>query len=125
MLAGRGELGRFDVSRQHDARFTFLSINLGKCGITLDLKDPVDYSYALTLAARADVLIDNFRSPDVLSRPGFDYFGVLMPVNPTLVYLQSSSFQGRGPLWALTSFEWVAQALSGFSGATGTVREHE
>jgi crotonobetainyl-CoA:carnitine CoA-transferase CaiB-like acyl-CoA transferase len=117
----RGELGRFDVSRKHDAGFTFLSTNLGKYGIRLDLKNPVDYSYALTLLARADVLIDNFRSPDVLRRLGFDYFDVLRPVNPTLVYLQSSSFQGRGPLRALTSFEWVAQALSGFSGGTGSL----
>jgi crotonobetainyl-CoA:carnitine CoA-transferase CaiB-like acyl-CoA transferase len=116
----RGEIGRFDVSRKHEAGFTFLSTNLGKYGITLDLKDPIDYSYALTLIGRADVLIDNFRSPDVLRRLGFDYFDVLKPVNPALVYLQSSSFQGRGPLRALTSFEWVAQALSGFSGATGS-----
>jgi crotonobetainyl-CoA:carnitine CoA-transferase CaiB-like acyl-CoA transferase len=116
----RGEIGRFDVSRKHDAGFTFLSTNLGKYGITLDLKDPIDYSYALTLMARADVLIDNFRNPDVLGRLGFDYVDVLRAVNPALVYLQSSSFQGRGPLRALTSFEWVAQAVSGFSGATGS-----
>jgi crotonobetainyl-CoA:carnitine CoA-transferase CaiB-like acyl-CoA transferase len=116
----RGEIGRFDVSRKHDAGFTFLSTNLGKYGVTLDLKDPIDYSYALTLIGRADVLIDNFRSPDVLRRLGLDYFDVLEPINPALVYLQSSSFQGRGPLRALTSFEWVVQAMSGFSGATGS-----
>src|SRR6516165_4424046 len=61
----RGEIGRFDVSRKHGAGFTFLSTNLGKYGVTLDLKDPIDYSHALTLIGRADVLIDNFRSPDV------------------------------------------------------------
>jgi crotonobetainyl-CoA:carnitine CoA-transferase CaiB-like acyl-CoA transferase len=117
----RGEIGRFDVSRKRGAGFTFLSTNLGKYGVTLDLKDPVDYSYAVTLIARADVLVDNFRSPDVMRRLHLDYFDVLKPVNPALVYLQSSSFQGRGPLQALTSFEWVAQALSGFAGATGSV----
>jgi crotonobetainyl-CoA:carnitine CoA-transferase CaiB-like acyl-CoA transferase len=116
----RGEIGRFDVSHKRDAGFTFLSSNLGKYGVTVDLKDPVDYSYALTLIGRADVLIDNFRSPNVLRRLGLDYFDVLEPVNPALVYLQSSSFQGRGPLRALTSFEWVVQAMSGFSGATGS-----
>jgi crotonobetainyl-CoA:carnitine CoA-transferase CaiB-like acyl-CoA transferase len=117
----RGEIGRFDVSRKRGAGFTFLSTNLGKYSVTLDLKDPGDYSYALALIARADVLVDNFRSPDVMRRLRLDYFDVLKPVNPALVYLQSSSFQGRGPLQALTSFEWVAQALSGFAGATGSV----
>jgi crotonobetainyl-CoA:carnitine CoA-transferase CaiB-like acyl-CoA transferase len=116
----RGEIGRFDVSRKHDAGFTFLSTNLGKYGVTLDLKDPIEYRYALSLIARADALVDNFRSPAVMQRLGFDYFEVLKPANPGLVYLQSSSFQGRGPLQALTSFEWVAQALSGFAGATGS-----
>src|SRR5215472_9788253 len=88
----RGEIGRFDVSRKHGAGFTFLSTNLGKYGVTLDLKDPGDYSYALALIRRADILMDNFRSPDVLSRLGLDYFDVLKQVNPALVYLQSSSF---------------------------------
>jgi crotonobetainyl-CoA:carnitine CoA-transferase CaiB-like acyl-CoA transferase len=115
----RGELGRFDVSRKHDAGFTFLSTNLGKYGVTLDLKDRIDHSYAQALIARADVVIDNFRSPDVMRRLGLDYFDTLRHINPGLVYLQSSSFQGRGPLRDLTSFEWVAQALSGFAGATG------
>ena len=116
----RGELGRFDVSRKHDAGFTFLSTNLGKYGVTLDLKDHIDHSYVLALIARADVVIDNFRSPDVMRRLGLDYFDRLKHLNPGLIYLQSSSFQGRGPLRALTSFEWVAQAVSGFAGATGS-----
>ena len=115
----RGELGRYDVSRKHDAGFTFLSTNLGKFGVVLDARDPVDYGYTLGLVARADIVIDNFRSPDVMRRLGLDYFDVLRRVNPALVYIQSSSFQGRGPLRDLTSFEWVAQALSGFAGLTG------
>jgi crotonobetainyl-CoA:carnitine CoA-transferase CaiB-like acyl-CoA transferase len=65
------------------------------------------------------VLIDNFRSPDVMRRLGLDYFDVLRPTNPDLVYLQASSFQGRGPLHRFPSFEWAAQALSGYAGATG------
>jgi CoA:oxalate CoA-transferase len=115
----RGELGRFDNSRKHGVGFTFLSTNLGKYGMVLDFKDPGDYSDMLTLVARADVLIDNFRNPEIMARLGLDYFDVLRQVNPALVYLQSSSFQGRGPLRDVKSFEWVAQALSGFAGATG------
>ena len=115
----RGELGRFDVSRKHGAGFTFLSTNLGKYGIVLDFKNPEDYSYACALIGRADVLIENFRSPAVMRRLGLDYFTVLRSLNPRLVYLQSSSFQGRGPFRDLTSFEWAAQALSGFAGTTG------
>ena len=36
----RGDLGRFDVSRKHDAGMTFLSTNVGKYGLVLDCKDP-------------------------------------------------------------------------------------
>ena len=46
---------------------------------------------------------------------------MLKPANPKLVYLQSSSFQGRGPLQDLPSFEWVAQAVGGFAGVTGSL----
>jgi crotonobetainyl-CoA:carnitine CoA-transferase CaiB-like acyl-CoA transferase len=116
----RGEIGRYDTSRKHGGGFTFLSTNLGKYGIVLDFKDPVDHEHALGLVTRADVVIDNFRSPDVMRRLGLDYFDVLRRVNPTLVYLQSSSFLGRGPFSSLPSFEWAAQATSGFTGSTGT-----
>jgi formyl-CoA transferase len=115
----RGDLGRFDVSRRADAGFTFLSTNLGKYGVVLDLKDRLDHAYALALIARADVLIDNFRNPDVMRRLGLDYFDVLRSVSPGIVYLQASSFQGRGPFRDFPSFEWAAQAMSGFAGATG------
>ncbi len=115
----RGDLGRFDVSRKHGAGMTFLSTNVGKYGLVLDCKDPSERAYALALVARADVLVDNSRHPDVMRRLGLDYFDVLKPANPELVYLQSSSFQGRGPLQDLPSFEWVAQAVSGFAGVTG------
>jgi formyl-CoA transferase len=115
----RGELGRYDVSRKHDAGLTFLSTNLGKFGVVLDIKEASDRDYALGLLSRADVLIDNFRNPEVMRRLGLDYFDVLRPVNPGLVYLQASSFQGRGSLKDFPSFEWAAQAISGFAGATG------
>jgi crotonobetainyl-CoA:carnitine CoA-transferase CaiB-like acyl-CoA transferase len=115
----RGDLGRFDVSRKHDAGMTFLSTNVGKYALVLDCKDPGERAYALALIARADVVVDNSREPDVMRRLGLDYFDVLKPANPKLVYLQSSSFQGRGPLQGLPSFEWVAQAVGGFAAVTG------
>ena len=119
----RGELGRFDVSRKHGAGMTFLSTNLGKFGVIFDLKDPLDRAYTLDLLARADVVVDNFRSPEVMQRLGLDFFDVMRPINPGLVYVQSSSFQGLGPLKDFPSFEWAAQALSGFAGATGRIGE--
>jgi CoA:oxalate CoA-transferase len=115
----RGDLGRFDVTRKGGTGHTFLSTNLGKYGVIVDFKDPLERAQGLALIARADVLIDNFRNPDVMRRLGLDYFDVLRSTNPRLVYLQASSFQGRGPLRGYPSFEWAAQAVSGFAGSTG------
>jgi CoA:oxalate CoA-transferase len=97
---------------------TFLGNNLTKRGIVLDLKSPNDRETALRLVVTADVLIENFRSPEVLERLGLGY-PVLSSVNPRLIYLQSSAYGPRGPMKGMTSNEWFAQASSGATSVTG------
>ena len=53
----------------------YLGVNRNKRSIALDLKDDADVRVARTLAARADVVIENFR-PGGLTRFGLDYDAV-------------------------------------------------
>ena len=50
------------------AGHTFLGNNIGKRGIILDLKNDADRATALELVKTADVLMENFRSPEILER---------------------------------------------------------
>src|SRR5919112_245138 len=73
----------------------YLGVNRNKRSIALDLKEPDDLSVAQALAARADVLIENFR-PGGLARYRLDYAAVAA-VNPGIVYASISGF-GSGPV---------------------------
>jgi CoA:oxalate CoA-transferase len=114
-----GDATRFSWPRMGGTGMTYLSNNVGKFGVVLDLKEPRDKRRAISLISRADVLIENFRSPEVMTRLGLDYFDVLSKVNPGLIYLQSSAFGSSGPWNGMVSFEWIAQAACGFAGSTG------
>ena len=62
----------------------FSRVNRGKESVALDLKDPADLAVARGLAARADVLIENYR-PGVLDRLGLGATELLQR-SPGLVY---------------------------------------
>ncbi len=97
---------------------TFLGNNLGKRGVMLDLKDEAGRAQALRLIASADVLVENFRSPEVMRRLGLGY-ELLRAHNPRLIYLQSSAYGPRGPMHGMTSNEWFTQAAAGLTSVTG------
>lgn len=73
----------------------FFAINAGKRDISIDLRKPEGVRLALDLAARADVLIENFR-PGVMERLGLGY-DTLKAINPGLIMLSISGFGQGGP----------------------------
>ncbi|MBV9378267.1 MAG: CoA transferase [Alphaproteobacteria bacterium] len=85
--------------------------NRGKRSLALDLKAPAAREIAVTLAARADVVIEGFR-PGVAARLGLGY-DELRARNPGLLYLSVSGFGHDGPYAALPCTDSVAQAFSG------------
>jgi len=90
-----GELGRtmpFSVRGQSGY---YLQQNMGKKGLCVDLKDPRGRDLVRRLAARSDVLVENFR-PGVLDRLGLGY-GDLVALNPSLVYCSISAYGRLGP----------------------------
>ena len=100
------------------AGHTFNGNNIGKRGIILDLKQAADIEIAKDLARSADILLENFRSPEILERLGLGW-DRLQELNPRLTYLQSSAWGPVGPMVGKPSFEWVTQAFGGFTSVTG------
>lgn len=94
----------------------YLSINRNKHSVVLDLKDPADRATAQALAARADVLVENFMT-GTLARFGLDE-PTVRTVNPGLVYCSITGFGDRGGA-ALGGYDLLIQATSGLMSLTG------
>jgi crotonobetainyl-CoA:carnitine CoA-transferase CaiB-like acyl-CoA transferase len=94
----------------------YLGINRNKRSIALDLRRPEDLAVARELAARADVLIENFK-PGGLRGFELDYESV-SAANPGVVYASISGF-GTGAGAAIPGYDLMVQAMSGLMTLTG------
>ena len=92
--------------------------NFNKRGIVLDAGKPAGRAALLTLAARADVLVENFRH-GVMHKLGLDY-ATLHALNPRLVYCSITGFGTEGPMKHKAATDSVVQAFSGMAVANGT-----
>ncbi len=95
----------------------YLSVNRGKKSIVVDLKTEAGVALVRDLAAKCDVLIENYR-PGVMDRLGLGY-SALSALNPRLIYCAISGFGMTGPLRDRPSFDIVLQALSGALSVNG------
>ncbi|MFC3448487.1 CaiB/BaiF CoA transferase family protein [Amycolatopsis speibonae] len=95
----------------------FFAVNRGKRSVTLDLKDPRGRDAARRLAARADVVVENFL-PGTMDRLGLGY-EELAEGNPGLVYVSATGFGQTGPDSSRKGYDTVFQALSGIMAMTG------
>ena len=89
----------------------FLSVNRGKRSIVIDLKSEQGLQLARDLAAKCDILVENYR-PGVMDRLGLGY-AALSAINPRLIYCAISGYGQYGPLKDRPSFDIVLQAMSG------------
>jgi CoA:oxalate CoA-transferase len=96
----------------------FLSMNRNKRSIVLDLKRPQDMEVLRALAARADVLVENFR-PGTMEKLGIGYES-LKADNPGLICCSLSGFGSEGPYRDRPALDPVIQAMSGLMQLTGT-----
>jgi crotonobetainyl-CoA:carnitine CoA-transferase CaiB-like acyl-CoA transferase len=95
----------------------YLGVNRNKRSVALDLKDDGDVALAQALAARADVLIENFR-PGGLDRFGLGYDDV-SAANPGIIYASISGFGTTERGRALPGYDLIVQAMSGLMSLTG------
>ena len=95
----------------------WVAVNAGKRSITLDLKKPKAIEIVKRLAAKADVVMENFR-PGVMDKLGIGY-ETLKAINPRLIYCAVSGFGQVGPNAKTAAFDGMIQAMSGLMSITG------
>lgn len=99
----------------------FQNLHRNKRAMTLNLKDPQGLAVFKRLAAKADVVVENFR-PDVKARLGIDYES-LRAINPGIVYGSISGFGQDGPYHKRPGFDQIAQGMGGLMSITGAPGE--
>jgi crotonobetainyl-CoA:carnitine CoA-transferase CaiB-like acyl-CoA transferase len=102
---------------QGDDAAYFLSVNRNKRGLSVNMKDPAGRDIVRRLAARSDILVENFR-PGTAARLGVGY-AELARHNPGLIYASISGYGQTGPSAELPGYDAVAQAVSGMMSVTG------
>jgi crotonobetainyl-CoA:carnitine CoA-transferase CaiB-like acyl-CoA transferase len=95
----------------------YLCANRGKQSIALDLKTPEGRQIVLDLAARADVVVENFRAGTV-ERLGIGYEDI-RKINPGVVYCAISGYGQTGPERDRPGYDFIMQAESGLMSITG------
>jgi crotonobetainyl-CoA:carnitine CoA-transferase CaiB-like acyl-CoA transferase len=94
------------------------SCNRGKRSITADFEDAEDMARVRSLAAHADVIIENFKTGG-LKRYGLDYQS-LKALNPKLIYCSITGFGQTGPYAPRAGYDYLIQAMGGLMSITGT-----
>ena len=95
----------------------FQNVHRNKRGITLNLKSAEGVAILKRLAARADILVENYR-PDVKTKLGIDY-AAMSAVNPRLIYASISGYGQDGPYRLRPGFDQIAQGMGGLMSITG------
>lgn len=95
----------------------FFAFNRGKRSLTLNLKSPKAQDIAARLAARHDVVLENFLPGD-MDRFNLGY-ARLSALNPGLIYVSNTGFGQTGPYRDRAGYDTVFQALSGVMHLTG------
>ncbi|AWM02462.2 CaiB/BaiF CoA transferase family protein [Bradyrhizobium amphicarpaeae] len=99
----------------------FQNLHRNKRAMTLNLKDARGLAVFKRLAAKADVVVENFR-PDVKKKLGIDYESIAA-INPRIVYGSISGFGQDGPYHKRPGFDQIAQGMGGLMSITGAPGE--
>ena len=97
----------------------YLCCNRNKKSVTVDISKPEGQKIILGLAAKADILIHNFKVGG-LEKYGLGY-DALHKLYPRLIYTAISGFGQTGPLSSEPGYDLMAQAMGGIMGHTGPI----
>jgi len=97
--------------------YCFAVLNRNKKSIGINMKDPRGKEIFMKLAAKADIITENFR-PGVVKKLGINYQTV-SAFNPGVIYASMSGFGQTGPYGHKGGFDIVAQGMSGIMMMTG------
>ena len=95
----------------------FLSVNRGKRSIAVDLADAEGQGIVRALAARADIVLENFKA-GALAKYGLGYQD-LGTINPALIYCSITGFGQSGPRRDQAAYDFMIQGMSGLMSVTG------
>ena len=114
---GEGDPVRRQGAAKGGISWYFAACNRNKRSLGLNLRHEQGRAVLARLIEQSDVLVENFR-PGVLDKIGFDE-ARLATLNPGLVCCSLSGFGDTGPYRDRPSFDFIAQAMSGFMATTG------
>ncbi|HLD66558.1 MAG TPA: CaiB/BaiF CoA-transferase family protein [Pseudomonas sp.] len=95
----------------------YLSANRNKQSVTLDFTQAEGQRLVRELAARSDILIENFKVGG-LAAYGLDYES-LKAINPRLIYCSITGFGQHGPYAKRAGYDFMIQGLGGLMSLTG------
>lgn len=95
----------------------YLCANRTKRSIAIDIATPEGQEIVRSLAARADILVENYKSGG-LERFGLGY-EALAGLNPQLIYCSISGYGRESPLADRPGYDYVIQAEGGLMAVTG------
>jgi len=95
----------------------FASFNRNKRSLTLALRTKEGMDILRSLIRQADVIVNNYR-PGVMEKMGLGR-AELMALKPDIISCHVTGFGLTGPYTDRPSFDFIAQAMSGFMSVTG------
>jgi crotonobetainyl-CoA:carnitine CoA-transferase CaiB-like acyl-CoA transferase len=114
---GSGDETRgFEPQLAQDSAYYF-ACNRSKESITVNLRSDGGKKVVRELAAKSDVLVENF-PVGTLGRYGLD-FSSINAINPRLIYVSCTGFGQSGPYARKKGYDTVFQAMGGLMSLTG------
>jgi formyl-CoA transferase len=95
----------------------FVSVNRGKKSVTLDIATPEGGRLARKLAAKCDVLLENYKVGG-LAKYGLGYADV-KKTNPGIVYCSVTGYGQSGPHAHRPGYDFIFQGMGGLMSITG------
>ncbi|HEY8050907.1 MAG TPA: CaiB/BaiF CoA-transferase family protein [Ramlibacter sp.] len=106
-----------DAGRDTREAAYYLGANRNKRSITCDIARPEGQALVRELAARCDVLVENFKVGD-LDRYGLGY-DAIRAMNPRIVYCSITGFGQTGPYRERAGYDYIVQGIGGLMSVTG------
>ena len=101
----------------------YLSANRNKQSVTIDFTRPEGQKLVKELAAKSDILIENFKVGG-LAAYGLDYAS-LKAINPGLIYCSITGFGQTGPYARRAGYDFMIQGLGGLMSLTGRADDQD
>ena len=114
---GEGDPVRHQGEERNGYSLYFATFNRNKRSLTLDLRSAAGKDILRDLIRRADVVVNNYR-PGVMDKMGFSR-EELVALKPDIVSCHVTGFGLDGPYRDRPSFDFIAQAMSGFMSVNG------